>query len=299
MLFCASLPRCYTAADGVAVLGLTQELKIHARRRLPQTGQMVFDIMSKDGLTHNSKGLISAIKVRIMHAAVRKMILSDPHPGTGQMKGLGHIFNKVEWDESQGVPISQEAMCGTLLAFSYEVLFAMRKSGVYLSPKEVDAYLHCWNVAGDVLGVRRDLMAHTYAEAEQLTNLLAERNVRSTKEGIVLTEVLMDYMDEMSKELMPLGKIIPFGKIPKLITRICIGGDDCKAVGLNYNPVELIAIPPLWLALHGAGLVKMVVNQIHPLNHHLSSWLFGKMGALMKQMEDKDGFKIPTELDPA
>src|SRR5262245_15657081 len=70
-LFCYGLPSCYAAAKGVQVLALTTRLFSNPTRRVIETAQMVVDVMAPGGLAARGRGIRTAQKVRLMHAAVR------------------------------------------------------------------------------------------------------------------------------------------------------------------------------------------------------------------------------------
>ena len=74
-----------------------------------------------------------------------------------------------DWQVARdGMPINQEDLAFTLLTFGHVIPQAMRALGIKLSNDEDQAFLHCWNVSGFLLGVDETLMAHTLADAEEL-----------------------------------------------------------------------------------------------------------------------------------
>ncbi|MDT5135735.1 MAG: hypothetical protein QOE41_5046, partial [Mycobacterium sp.] len=95
-LFCASLPSSYAAANGVKVLYLTAQLDTNARRRVMETGQFLFDVLTVGGLAENGTGRRTIQRVRLMHAAVRHLIAARNE----QQPGL--------WEPDWGIPINQE-----------------------------------------------------------------------------------------------------------------------------------------------------------------------------------------------
>ena len=56
ILACASLPECYVLRDVAAVLGTTQRLDAHARRRIFETAMMVLAVMAEGGLAARRLG---------------------------------------------------------------------------------------------------------------------------------------------------------------------------------------------------------------------------------------------------
>jgi hypothetical protein len=94
-----------------------------------------------DSLLPGGIGWKTALHVRILHAKVRHALL--------QRKG------ERIWDITRfGVPINQEDMSATLLAFSVNVLVGIDfVSGVSLSESEKRDYLALWRYIGWLLGV--------------------------------------------------------------------------------------------------------------------------------------------------
>lgn len=111
-------------------------------RRLFETGRLLIDSCAADGaLRPGEVGWASALRVRALHAKVRRRLLRRQ----GQ-----HA-----WDGAAlGVPINQEDMAVTLLAFSYNVLMGLELvRGEPLPDDEQAAYLHLWRYIGHLLGV--------------------------------------------------------------------------------------------------------------------------------------------------
>ena len=87
-LFCASLPASYAAADGVKVLYLTARLDTDARRRVMETGQFLIDVLTVGGLDdEHGKGRRTIQRVRLMHAAVRHLIMARNDQGAPPVCG--------------------------------------------------------------------------------------------------------------------------------------------------------------------------------------------------------------------
>lgn len=183
LLFCASLPECYVVPDLADVLHTTGQLEQRTDYRVRSTAAMIFPVMMRGGLTHpDGGGIAQALKVRLIHATVRHLILRGspqdaverrsviaPLPAAPHAGGMHHALFARGWNVPvQGVPCNQEELAYTLLTFSYVFLRSMRQLGLALSHDDETAYLHCWNVVGFIMGVRRELMADTMADAEAL-----------------------------------------------------------------------------------------------------------------------------------
>ncbi len=193
-LLCASLPECYAMRNGVHALALSTLLRKHTRRRLYETAQMVVRVMARGGLDDEGEGVRTAQKVRLLHAAMRRLLEEDPAAASEALKGrggLGVLLAEKVWNPAWGRPICQEDMAFTLLTFSWVVLRGLKLLGAPLDERERDAYLHCWRVTGYILGVREDLLPDTLADAEVLYERIYRRQHGDTTQGRDLTERLV------------------------------------------------------------------------------------------------------------
>eukprot|EP00854_Cymbomonas_tetramitiformis_P012507 gene12507-14779_t len=95
----------------------------------------------------NKKGGVgwnSVARVRLLHAAVRVRLKSQP-----------------KWDmHTWGLPINQEDLFVTTLAFSQVVLNGLERIGSTLttSHEDMEDYLHLWRVIGHLMGVQPALL---------------------------------------------------------------------------------------------------------------------------------------------
>jgi hypothetical protein len=195
--FC-SLPAAYAARKGVQVLYRTAYLTKRPVRRVFETTQMVVDVMQQGGLGPSGRGIRSAEKVRLMHAAVRHLILHDP---------------ALRWDVSElGLPINQEDLAGTLMTFSTLVLEGLARLGVELTAAEETSYLTAWNAVGRVMGLDEALIPADRAEALTLTRIIRRRQIAACGEGRALTAALIEGMGALMPKLLDglAGSLIHF-----------------------------------------------------------------------------------------
>ena len=111
--------------------------------RLMDTGALTASCMGLgiESLLPGGIGWEITLHVRVLHAKVRRALLKGG-----------------KWDTRQyGIPINQEDLSATLLAFSTNVLFGIDfVSGVSLSKQEKLDYLALWRYIGWVLGVETE-----------------------------------------------------------------------------------------------------------------------------------------------
>jgi len=170
---------------------------------------MVINVGSPGGVAANGKGIVDAQKVRLMHAAVRPLILKS-----GQ------------WDSAWGSPINQEDLAGTLLSFSSIPIEAIQKLGVSVLPEEAEAYLHMWNVVGHLMGVRFELLPQNVDEAKELVGVIGRRNFEISDAGRAMTGALVEMMEDVSP-----GTI--FRGMPATMIRFLNGDQIADIVGVS------------------------------------------------------------------
>jgi hypothetical protein len=169
-LFGASLPEGYSAARGAHVLILTGRMVDDVVRRVYETAQMIFDAMATDdGIQPGQAGYDDIRRVRLMHAAVRYLILHDA---------------SADCDLREGLPVNQEDLLGTLMTFTQIVFEAMDKMGLDDDIEGREAYLHRWCVVGYLLGIEEDLVRDlTLEDAAEITTVIRRRQRRPSQDG--------------------------------------------------------------------------------------------------------------------
>ncbi len=247
LLVCASLPECYVMQNGIHVLGMTRYLKDRPGLRILETSQMVRDAMTPGGLKAGGKGILSVQKVRLLHAAVRHLILTT---ATGPATDMGKVWSEARWDEAWGHPICQEDMAYTLQTFAYVVLRGLKTMGAEVTPEQEDAYVHCWNVVGHVLGVDRSLLPEPEpgdggpsraARAEMLYRAIRARQAGRTDDGVAITGALVDFVEKLLKEKVAPELPLKFlraddlAKLPRLVMRDLLGKDTMEVLGVRLS----------------------------------------------------------------
>ena len=174
-----SLPYCYAAANGAEVLIRSKRILDEPEKRLLETAEFVFDVMHHEAFQAKSKGLVSILKVRLMHAAAR------------------WYAKQGNWNtEILGEPVNQEDMSGTNLAFSLIVIRGLKKLGKTVSNKESLGYINYWNQVGLMLGIEVQLLPTSNKEAYVLERNIRERQFAESESGRRLTKSLLKYFEK-------------------------------------------------------------------------------------------------------
>jgi hypothetical protein len=261
ILFCASLPECYVVPDLAAVLHATGQLEDRAEHRIRTTGAMIFPVMMAGGLTSpEGSGVAQVLKVRLIHAMVRNLILREspsevgldsrlrgndegggndhlqiPRLSVAQPKdSMQRALHVHGWDLAAcGLPNNQEELAYTLLTFSYVFLRSMHRLGIPFTPRQEEDYLHAWNVAGHFLGIRHELMVDTMADAQALFRSMQERG----REELAGRSGAEDPRPALGGALMKaMQTVFPPGAakaFPVLLTRRLIEPGSARDLGLD------------------------------------------------------------------
>jgi hypothetical protein len=259
LLFCSSLPECYVAPDLADVLHISGQLEQHTEHRIRATAAMIFPVMMHGGLLlPNGSGIAQILKVRLIHASIRHLILRGSPasalaalddklhlPGAGVIAALANTGQNNTMHEAlfahgwktgeDGLPCNQEELAYTLLTFGYVFLRSLRTLGLALTPADEEAYLHAWNVVGHVLGIRRELMADTMPQAQALFAQMQAR-ARQTAPSPA-AEPRGDVRPALGKALMAaMENAIPFTILkpfPVLMTRYLCGARNAREIGVD------------------------------------------------------------------
>jgi hypothetical protein len=211
LLGAMSLPYCYAASPGNKALYLSDKMRNSPGKRLMDTASFVISVLTPGMLEDGETGHIHINKVRLIHALSRYYLTKQP-----------------TWNMDWGVPINQEDMAGTNLAFSYVILLGMQQSGFILSQKEKEDFLFAWRYIGYQMNIDEALLPSSFLEARQLATTIKIRNFKKTEEGIILTKELLSYY----KVSVPPDKA---DLVPSQI-RFYLGNEVAEYIGIISDP---------------------------------------------------------------
>jgi hypothetical protein len=303
-LSCASLPACYAQRQIARVLGVTQKLVEHQQRRILETSQFLIDVMQPGGLSPTGRGVRTAQKVRLMHAAIRNLLAAPPPPeeDLARASTLEQALLSTPWNPADGVPICQEDLAFTLQTFAVVTLRSLERFGVELTAGEREAYLHAWAAAGALIGVSEDLIPSNVAEAELLFGKVQRRRQADTEDGRALMRSVERFVEDALRDRGVGGSIVA----PRL-TRMLI------RELLPLHTADLLGVEPLawWESITSYWIFKAVdrvVDRTDRLTDRdkLHRFIRGYLGELvvrrlsrMPRGWQRDAFQIPDSLEHA
>ncbi len=148
------------------------------KRRISRTAKFGYDIGSLGGF-HDPNGemIVTAVKTRMAHAGVRHLLPKSPH-----WKGQA----------DEDIPISQRDILVTWHSLPTSVMRSMDKWGVKSGAAEKEAFLHSWQVAAHMLGVKDEYIPATWGAAFAQAPEILDPVLAPTPEGIKLADILLD-----------------------------------------------------------------------------------------------------------
>src|SRR5690242_3514192 len=170
-----ALPIIYSWPAGNKPLALSGHLVHRASQRLKDTTRYVFAVCEPDGLSRFSEGFAMTVRVRLIHAQVRRLLLESS-----------------EWrSDAWGAPINQCHMAGTNLMFSVGVLDGLTRLGYRFNRLEREALIHLWRYAGYLLGVEHELLVADDFEGHRLLDTMFAFEPQPDDDSRALVKALM------------------------------------------------------------------------------------------------------------
>lgn len=158
-----------------------------ARRRLLETFQHILLVTRDlDSLTPGEgDGWVSSVKVRFLHASVRRRILQLAREGRQSEKdGGGRRYYDVA---RHGVPVNDLDSIGTIAAFSATLIWvSFPRQGIYLTAREKEDYVALWRYVGYLLGTPTDPYFASVAQAKAIMDSLMMTEIDPTPTSRVL-----------------------------------------------------------------------------------------------------------------
>jgi len=171
-----SLVLGYAAPAGNKPLVFSGRLEQQAARRLNETARFVQATCKRGGLRKHADGYQITLKVRLIHAQVRRMLLRSPK------------WSTAAW----GIPANQHDMLGTSLLFSLILLDGLRTLGVHVPYDDGERYMQLWRYSVWLSGIETDLLPASEIEAMRWAELIQATQGEPDDDSRRLTKALLD-----------------------------------------------------------------------------------------------------------
>lgn len=183
--------------------------------RISKTAKLGYDIGSVNAYQPDGEMIVTAVKTRLVHAAVRHLLPQSPH-WTGAA--------------DEDIPISQADIMVTWHSLPTTVMRKLTDWKVPIPEAESQAFLHSWQVGAHLLGVEDEYIPNSWAQADAQAEQVLDPILRPTPEGIKLADILLR-----------LGTPIDAGILTKPIlgafTRFMLGDEIAGWLRIPREPV--------------------------------------------------------------
>jgi ER-bound oxygenase mpaB/B'/Rubber oxygenase, catalytic domain len=155
-----------------------------ARRRLLETFQHILQVTRDiESVKPGGEGFASSIRVRFLHAAVRRRILQLAKENT-------EYFDVEGW----GVPVNDLDAIGTITSFSSTLIWlGFPRQGILLRQQEIADYLALWRWIAHIIGTPTSCFA-TPARAKAMLESLMLSEIQPSETSRILASNILTGM---------------------------------------------------------------------------------------------------------
>jgi hypothetical protein len=307
VLLCKSLPEGYAAAGATKILNISGELLAHTYHRLMGTLQLLVNVSSPQSFERSGVALLNAQQMRLLHAGVRSNVapkILDRRGGEGSYQA---------YRDRYGVPINQEDLLATIMAFSLLVVRGLRTLHIPLSDAEAEDFYYVWRVFAHLMGIHppgdpanESHLPETLAEASDFYAAYCKRHFAGETRwaGAWRDKSLMENPDGCAlaeRHLNMLATVLPDGgsrffdlaDVTHIYVEMLIGEEACARVGIprlqghGMLRFSLMHLPRWW-----ARLWNRVNGGIHV---KVSDWFLRTL--LQASYERGVVFTVPSTLE--
>ncbi|GAA3441363.1 oxygenase MpaB family protein [Planomonospora venezuelensis] len=192
--------------------------------RISKTAKLGYDIGSRKAYDADGEMIVTCVKTRLVHAAVRHLLPKSPY-----------------WQRSadEEIPISQADMMVTWHSLPTTVMKNLTAWKVPIPAAESAAFLHSWQLAAHMLGIKDEYIPASWDEADSQAEQVLDPVLAPTPEGVKLADILLN-----------LGAAIDAGILSKRVlgafTRFLLGDRIAEWLKIPRYPLWDGLLDTLW-----------------------------------------------------
>ncbi|MCZ4549729.1 oxygenase MpaB family protein [Gordonia rubripertincta] len=192
--------------------------------RITKTAKLGYDIGSLNAYQPDGEMVVTCVKTRLAHAAVRHLLPQSPH-----------------WVNSapEDIPISQADIMVTWHSLPTTVMRNLKKWKVPIAADESEGFLHSWQLAAHLLGVEDQYIPSSWNEADSQAKQVLDPILAPTPEGIKLADILLSL--GMNLDLTLLSR-----PILGALTRFMLGNEIANWLHIPTEPVWTPLLETAW-----------------------------------------------------
>ncbi len=192
--------------------------------RISKTAKLGYDIGTRDAYDPGGEMIVTCVKTRLVHAAVRHLLPQSPH-----------------WTDAapEDIPISQADIMVTWHSLATTVMQKLLEWQVPIAEQDSVAYLHSWQVTAHMLGVRDEYIPASWREAGSQAEQVLTPILAPTPEGKNLADILLGLGAELDGTILTRPLLGSF-------TRYTLGDEIAGWLEIPREPVFDPLIRTLW-----------------------------------------------------
>ncbi|MBF6137024.1 DUF2236 domain-containing protein [Nocardia otitidiscaviarum] len=185
------------------------------RDRISKTAKLGYDIGTHNAYDLDGEMVVTCVKTRLAHAGVRHLLPRSPH-----WKAMA----------TEETPISQNDMMVTWHSLPTTVMKHLTAWRVPIPGNESDAFLHSWQVAAHMLGIRDEYIPNSWAEADSQAAQVLDPIIAVTPEGAKLADRLLGLGNQLDLSIVTRPVLGAF-------TRFLLGDRIADGLGIPREPI--------------------------------------------------------------
>lgn len=198
--------------------------------RVTKTAKLGYDIGTQDAYQPGGEMIVTAVKTRMVHAAVRHLLPKSPY------------WSKVT-DEK--IPVSQQDILVTWASLATTVMKKLTQWKAPVDAADSAGFLHLWQVTAHMLGVMDSYIPATWDAAYAQYEQVLAPVLGPTPEGANLAQILINLADQADDGVLTPNLISAFG-------RYMLGDQVANWIQLPSEPVWEPLIQDFWPAFVAA-----------------------------------------------
>ncbi|MBB5915149.1 hypothetical protein BJY24_004016 [Nocardia transvalensis] len=183
--------------------------------RISKTAKLGYDIGTANAYGPDGEMVVTCVKTRIVHAAVRHLLPNSP--GWAQVA-------------EERIPISQNDIMVTWHSLPTTVMKHLTAWRVPIPAHESEAFLYSWQLAGHLLGVRDEYIPNSWPEANSQAAQVLDPILAATPEGAKLADRLLSLGANLDLAILSKGVLGAF-------TRFLLGDKIADELAIAREPV--------------------------------------------------------------
>ncbi|MBE2997144.1 DUF2236 domain-containing protein [Nocardiopsis sp. HNM0947] len=192
--------------------------------RISKTAKLGYDIGTTNAYQPDGEMIVTAVKTRLVHAAVRHLLPQSQH-----------------WSEvaPEEIPISQADVMVTWHSLATTVMQKIREWEIPVEDAESEGYLHVWQVTASMLGVDDEYIPASWDAADEQAEQVLDPILAPTREGVALAELLLQLPEEVDRGILSRPLIGAF-------TRYVLGDQIAEWLEIPEEPFWDSALNTFW-----------------------------------------------------